>query len=128
MKHEFILNKRKIIVVAKIKGLEDFKNFKFIIDTGASKTVIDSSVASILGFDLKKLETEKLMTIGGMTNSKIMKLPKISLFGKDIMNLEVNVLDFSPQITFFADGLIGTDFLLKFKQLKIDFEAKTIEI
>ena len=127
MKHEFILNKRKIIVVAKIKGARDFMSFKFILDTGASKTVIDSSVASMLGFDLKELENERLTTIGGMTNSKIMKLPEISLFGKNMTNFEVNVLDFSPQITFFAVGLIGTDFLLKFKSMKIDFEEKTIE-
>ena len=127
MKHEFILNKRKIIVVAKIKGVKDFMSFKLILDTGASKTIIDSSVASMLGFDLKELENERLTTIGGMTNSKIMKLPEISLFGKDMANFEVNVLDFSPQITFFAVGLIGTDFLLKFKSMRIDFEEKIIE-
>ena len=127
MKHEFILNKRKIIVVAKIKGVRDFMSFKFILDTGASKTVIDSSVASLLGFNLKELGNERLTTIGGMTNSKIMKLPEISLFGKNMANFEVNVLDFSPQITYFAVGLIGTDFLLKFKSMKIDFEEKIIE-
>jgi len=61
-------------------------------------------------------------------HSKILKLPKFSLFGKDMVNIEVNVLNFPPQITYFADGLIGMDFLLQFKNIKFDFDEKTIEI
>lgn len=33
MNHTFILNKRKIIVFATIKGIEIEKDFKFILDT-----------------------------------------------------------------------------------------------
>jgi len=46
---------------------------------------------------------------------------------EDIDDFEVNVLRFPPQITYFADGLIGMDFLLQFKNIRFDFEAKTIE-
>jgi len=128
MKYKFLINRRKIIVSAILKGINESRDFNFILDTGASKTVIDDDVAIRLGFDLKGLTSgDRLMTAGGGVHSKIMKLPKFSLFGKDVDNFEVNVLRFPPQITYFADGLIGMDFLLQFKNIRFDFEAKTIE-
>ena len=127
MNHTFVLHKRKIIVFATIKGIEIEKDFKFILDTGASKSIIDSDVATSVGFDLRKLETERLTTIGGGKNSKLLKLPKFSLLGKEMVNFEVNVLDIPPQIMFIADGLIGMDFLLQFENIKFDFDKKIIE-
>jgi len=67
------------------------------------------------------------MTAGGAIQSKILELPKFSLFGKDVDNFEVNVIKFPLQITLIADGLIGMDFLLKFQNIKFDFDAKTVE-
>jgi predicted aspartyl protease len=57
MKHEFLIEKRKIIVVAQIKGINDAMNFNFILDTGSSKTIIDEQVTTRLGFNLKRLKT-----------------------------------------------------------------------
>jgi len=127
MKQTFIFNQRKIIVSAEIQGTVQERNFDFILDTGASKSIIDNNVAISLGFDLRKLENERLTTVGGGANSKILKLPKFSLFGKDIVNFEVNVMDIPSQILYFADGLIGMDFLLQFKNIKFDFDEKIIE-
>jgi len=128
MKHELLIEKRKIIVFAQIKGINDIREFKFILDTGSSKTIISEQVATRLGFDLKRLNSgDKLMSAGGGTNSKILRLPRLSLFGKDMINFEVNVLNLPPQITYFIDGLIGMDFLLQFKNIAFDFDAKTIE-
>ena len=128
MTHELIIYRRRIIVAAEIKGINDYREFKFILDTGASKSVIDNGVAIRLGFDLKRLKKgDRLMTAGGGINSKILKLPKFSLFGKDLVNFEVSVLNMPPQITFFAHGLIGMDFILQFDNIKFDFEKKIIE-
>ena len=128
MTHDFLIDKRKIIVVAKIKGISDYMNFKFILDTGASKSIVGESVAIRLGFDLKRLKTgDRLMTVGGGIHSKILKLPKLSLFGKDMVNFEVSVLNIPPQVLYFADGLIGMDFLLQFKNIRFDFDEKIIE-
>jgi len=128
MKYDFNIVKRKIVIEAQIKGIADYRNFEFILDTGASKSIIDDSVARRLGFDLTKLRTgDRLMTVGGGVCSKILKLPKLSLCGKDIVNFEVNILNIPSQILYFADGLIGMDFLLHFKNIKFDFEGKTIE-
>jgi predicted aspartyl protease len=128
MTHNFLINKRKIIVEAKIKGINDFREFTFILDTGASKSIIDERVALRLGFDIKRLKIgDRLTTVGGGVHSKILNLPKLSLFGRDIANFEVNVLNIPPQILYFADGLIGMDFLLQFKNIKFDFDSKIIE-
>ena len=128
MKHDFIIEKRKIIVFAQIKGINELRYFKFILDAGSSKTIIDEQVAANLGFDPKRLNSgDKLMSAGGGTNSKILEVPKLSLFGKDMINFEVSVLNLPPQITYFIDGLIGMDFLLQFKSITFDFDAKTIE-
>ena len=128
MTHELIIYKRKIIVAAQIKGVDDYRELKFILDTGASKSIIDDDVAIRLGFDLKRLKAgDRLMTAGGGINSRILKLPRFSLFGKDIVNFEVSVLNMPSQITYFAAGLIGMDFLLQFENIKFDFEKKIIE-
>jgi len=128
MKHIFSVENRKIIVFAEIKGINDTMESKFILDTGSSITVIDEGAVRRLGFDLKKLQTgDKLMSASGGMKSKILELPKFSLFGKDMINFEVSVLDLPSQITYFVDGLIGMDFLFQFKNVKFNFDEKTIE-
>jgi len=128
MKYDLLIDENKILVFATIKGINDIRRFKFILDTGASKSVIDDSVATILGYDLKQLDKgDRLTTASGKVHSKILKLPQFSLFGKDLVNFEVSVINFPFQITLIADGLLGMDFLLQFKNIKFDFEAKTIE-
>ena len=128
MKHEVVIDKRRIIVTSQIKGINGFRKLKFILDTGATKSIIDEGAAIRLGFDIKRLKSgDRLTTIGGGINSKILRLPKLSLFGKEMINFEVNVLNLSPQILYFADGLIGMDFLLQFKNIKFDFDEKIVE-
>ena len=67
------------------------------------------------------------MTAGGGIHSKLLRLPKLSLFGKEIVYFEVSILNLPPQIMYFVDGLIGMDFLLKFKSIRFDFDEKIIE-
>ena len=125
---DFLIENKKIIVTATIKGVKDTRDFDFILDTGATKSVIDEDTAIRLGYELYRLENgDRLMTAGGAIQSKILKLPKFSLFGKDVVDFEVNVIKFPMQITLVADGLIGMDFLLRFKIIKFNFDDKTAE-
>jgi clan AA aspartic protease (TIGR02281 family) len=127
MIYPFTLNKRKIIVTPMIKGRVEPVYFNFIVDTGAATTVIDKSVASMMGFDVYSNQ-ESLITAGGRIKATSTKIPKIELFGKEIYNFEVSVIEFPIQFTIYADGLIGMDFLMTFKRLNIDFEEQTIEV
>jgi predicted aspartyl protease len=126
MTYDFEIVRRKIIVKATIKGLDDYREFKFVLDTGATKSIVDEQVAIRLGFDLKRLEAgDRLMT--EKKKKKTLSLPKLSLFGKECVNFKVDVVKLPLQILPFAVGLIGMDFLLLFKTVKFDFEEKTIE-
>ena len=89
MTYDFIIEQRKIIVKAQIKGVNETKSVKFILDTGASKTVIDTVAANNLGFDPKRLETgDMLIGASGGISSKRLKLPQFSLFGKILLNFD----------------------------------------
>ena len=128
MTYKFRIYRQTIIVKAKIKGVEDTRGIDFIVDTGAAKTVIDESAAIRLGYDIKQLKSgDRLMTASGIVWSKSLKLPKFSLLGKDLENFEVNVLNMPRELTYFARGLIGMDFLLQFENIKFDFVKKVIE-
>jgi predicted aspartyl protease len=84
MTHDFEIVRRKIIVAPKIKGIREYREFMFVLDTGSSKSIVDEQIAVRLGFDLKKLQAgDRLMTVGGGIRSKTLRLPKLSLFGKD---------------------------------------------
>jgi len=41
--------------------------------------------------------------------------------------MKVKVMDLPIQITLLADGLIGMDYLLNFKEFRINFDEKFIE-
>ena len=128
MTFDFSFYRRSIIVKAQITGVKETRNVTFLLDTGASKTIIDNDAAKRLGFDLKQFKTgDRLMTANGGVTSKTLELPNFSLLGKDLVNFEVNVLTLPAQITYFADGLLGMDFLLQFDSIKFDFEKKIIE-
>lgn len=127
MKEPFNLVKKKIIVITKIKGVKDSKDFSFILDTGASVSIMSDTAASFLGFNLAALPIETLTTIGGRTNAKSIKLLTIELCGKTISNFELKIMSMPLQVSLLADGLIGMDFLLNFKELKINFDENFIE-
>ena len=128
-KYDLLIDGRKIIVFATIEGINDIRRFKFLLDTGASKTVIDDGIVNMLGYELNMLEKgSRMVTASGTIYSKILKLPKFSLFGKDWIDFDVNVIKFPLQITYHVDGVLGMDFLLQFKNIKFNFDEKTIEV
>jgi clan AA aspartic protease (TIGR02281 family) len=129
MQTTFKLEEKKIKIIPSITDNQgNLREFSFILDTGATVSVINEDVATRLGYDVRTLDKENLVTIGGKTVSRKLRLPKIELFGTVIENLDVRVIAMPFQVSMFLDGLIGMDFLLKLKYLKIDFEAQIIEV
>jgi len=56
MKHQLLIEDRKIIVFATIRGVKEDRILKFILDTGATKSLISESGAQRLGFQLFRLQ------------------------------------------------------------------------
>ena len=128
MKYDIEIIERKIIIRPEIKGVDKFRKFKFLLDTGATQSIIDEQVVTQLGFDVNKLDKgDRLMSPGGGINSKKIKLPQLNLFGKEFLNYKVNVIKFPLQMMITIEGIIGMDFLLRFKNLNFDFDKQTIE-
>ncbi|GHT17415.1 hypothetical protein FACS189429_1450 [Bacteroidia bacterium] len=128
MRYNFIYNKRKIIVEVTIKINNEIKKLNFIVDIGASTSVIDEDTARFLGFSADKLEKANYHTAGGRTSGKILKLPSFGIFNEVFYNCEIAIINLSPFVTFYCEGLIGNDILEKLKKLKIDCIEKTIEV
>ena len=126
MKFKLTIESEKIIVEPLITIQKDIRKFRFILDTGAARTTIDKSVADIL--KLECFSSDNLITAGGRIKAQEAKIPQMELFGKDLSDISVNVIEFPYQVTIFADGLIGMDFLKQFKHLNFDFENKIIEV
>jgi clan AA aspartic protease (TIGR02281 family) len=125
MRFDFKFERDKIIVEPVITGKSNSLKFRFFLDTGASVTVIDSSVATV--FDFEYNYDDKLVTASGRAKSKKVTIPEMELFCKKVSDFWVNVIDFPYQITLFADGLLGMDFLKQFKYINIDFENQIID-
>jgi clan AA aspartic protease (TIGR02281 family) len=129
MKHKIDIYDSKIIVTPAIEGVDETVTIKFLLDTGATRSLIDEQVAVQLGFDVNKLDRgDRLITAGGAIYSKKLNLPKFTLFGEDFINFKVDVVKLPLQILLVSEGILGMDFLLKFKTIKFDFDRQTIEL
>lgn len=94
--------------------LNDREQANFIVDTGASYTVISRSTARKLGINLrKKLPKVRLQTANGMIDAPIVPLESIEVGGLRVVKLMAVVHDFSKDRS--ISGLLGLNFLSHFR-------------
>jgi len=87
---------------------------KFVVDTGASYTLISNAVASDLGINLgSNPKTLPFQTANGLINAPIANMESISIGGLEIRNIAIAIHDAvpDPQVA----GLLGLNFLSNFK-------------
>ncbi len=90
----------------------------FIVDTGASYTVISRSTARKLGIDLRKEHQKvRLQTANGMIDAPLVSLESVEVGGMRVNKLKAAVHDFSKDRA--VSGLLGLNFLSHFR-LDID--------
>jgi len=95
------------------------------LDTGASITVINSSVASRLGIRLDGTPSRKFQVVGGGTiRASAVRLNQVSVGPHSRKGLNVAVITQQGSTVPF-DGLLGMDFLQNFRY-HIDFKNKQI--
>ncbi len=106
-----------------------------IIDTGASKTVFDSSFVSAFVTDIEELEENDSSGINAtITNARTGIIPHIAFSTLKLEHYECLLLDLSHVNQVYQKytdrqiaGLVGSDFLLKYKAV-IDYEQKTLTL
>jgi len=94
--------------------LNNRRSAKFVVDTGASYTLISNAVATDLGINLgANPKTMPFQTANGMINAPIANMESISIGGLEIRNIPIAIHDAvpDPQVA----GLLGLNFLSNFK-------------
>jgi len=113
------------------------KPFKMVVDTGASKTVLDKTTLLNSGIEESKFQNTNILSSGLGTNnmqSFILDLPLFRIRDWATKNLQVAVLDLSSinyayeQMNFApVIGVLGGDILLKYGAV-IDYKKCTLRL
>ncbi len=113
----------------------DSETSHWVIDTGASKTVFDSTLHDkyIISNDLLS-EIESAGIGDSKIETKVGVIERLNIGEKIIVNFSVGLIDLSnlnmlyrQYTNFKISGLIGSDFLQKYKAI-IDYERLTISL
>ncbi|MDT7781072.1 MAG: hypothetical protein QOC99_3584 [Acidobacteriota bacterium] len=100
----------------------------FILDTGASGTLINTS--RVKGLSLKYLATAKMTGMGGIAKGEYLgganfRLPGVEVFDRKIVSISIDPM--LSRVGRVVDGVIGYDFFKEFV-VEIDYVAKTINL
>ena len=99
--------------------------FRFIVDTGAQRTIISNYVADTLGLDVAHpIRLEAIVTAERQTPpAPVIGLDSVQVGGIRLRDLEASVFDLPPTLR--ADGLLGLNFLRQFR-VTFEFDRSTL--
>lgn len=113
------------------------QKFKMVLDTGASKTVLDKQTLLDSGLTEEQLITSNILSTGLGTNemqSHMLNLDKLSIHQWHVKNVNVAVLDLSAinyayrQMSFDpVVGVLGGDILTNYGAI-INYKKKTLQL
>jgi clan AA aspartic protease (TIGR02281 family) len=99
---------------------------KFVVDTGASYTMISSAVARDLNIDVSQNQrTMPFQTANGLIQAPLTNLDSITVGGMEIKNLTAAVHDAVPDPN--VSGLLGLNFLSNFR-MDIDTQKGVLNL
>jgi len=106
---KFEIKYRKIPVEVSIKGVFKIGYFSFIVDTGASHTIIDKNFIHSIGYNSKDfIKNENLSGFNGsVAKVPFLKLKSLNCLGLTRRNFEIGVIEFSARA--FYEGILGID-------------------
>lgn len=116
--------KGDIVIVQAI--LNERAEGTFVVDTGASYTMISHALAKELSIDLdEKLPTLAFQTANGVVQAPLVKLQSIEVGGVQIRDLTAAIYDVFPDPS--ISGLLGLNFLSNFR-LDIDTQSALLHL
>jgi hypothetical protein len=105
--------------------INDQGPFTFLLDTGASNSILSTAVADRLR--IPGGNKEILFSAGGNVLVTRRTIDSFQVGQARLMNLEIAVTDFQLLHTLNVQGILGGDYLRQFK-VSIDYDNKVVEI
>ena len=106
--------------------LNNKRSAKFVVDTGASYTLISNALARDLAIDVGDgARTLSFQTANGLINAPVTNLESIKVGGMEIRNLPTAVHDAVPDSQ--VSGLLGLNFLSHFR-MDIDTQKRVLHL
>jgi len=106
--------------------LNNKRSAKFVVDTGASYTLISNALARDLAIDVgSNPKTLSFQTANGMIQAPVTSLDSITVGGMEIRNLPTAIHDAMPDPQ--VAGLLGLNFLSNFK-MDIDTQKGVLHL
>jgi hypothetical protein len=99
--------------------------FRFLLDTGASNTILSKRVGDRLKLNGGK--PHRLTTAGGEVEVRLRNVRTLQVGDAQLKELEIAVSDFSLLEDLKVDGILGGDYLRRFK-VSIDYDKQTVEL
>lgn len=97
-----------------------------ILDTGADKTSLTSSILKDLGYTQFLPQSKKILTAKGLSDISSVRISQLVIGNQfRLSDMEIDVLDFDSTQTF--DGVIGMDFISQV-ETHISGKDKTLTI
>lgn len=113
-----------ILVRVAVNGVE---GLHFLLDTGASVSVINQTLVAELGLERRGRLVE-VIGAAGRAEASFTRVDSIAMPGLELVNqrlLAVDLDPFLPYVGHRVDGILGYDFISRFV-LKIDYESQTL--
>ena len=99
--------------------------FRFLLDTGASNTILSKKIGDRL--KLRGGKPHLLTTAGGQVEVTLRNVRTLQVGEARLKELEIAVSDFGLLQELQVDGILGGDYLRRFK-VYIDYEKQTVEL
>ena len=107
------IEKHGQVVVVEAR-LNNKTSAKFVVDTGASYTMISAATAKELAIDVSQSQrTMPFQTANGVIQAPLTSLESVTVGGMEIKNITAAVHDAIPDAS--VAGLLGLNFLSKFR-------------
>ena len=111
-----------VVVPVRLNG---HAGYKFLLDTGASHTILSTDVAGQLRIPVGEPAT--LTTVDGKIPITIRMVDLVQIGDLKIRHAHIAVADWAMMRTLHVDGILGADFLRPFK-VSIDYNRKLLTI
>lgn len=107
--------------------IENLAPLKFILDTGATQTILDARIADKLSLRRQK---GKILNYDRSANIEWAVLPELQIGPLDARNVRLMVGDLRDFTDYAAgvDAIIGLDVLRMLESMRIDYDAMTLSL